>query len=95
MKWKELYYFVDFDWKNIFALPYEITSETSLQSMQYQIIIRYFPCKSFVGLWNNDIDTKCTLCNDEETLEHYFFIVILYNDSGINSIGGIELLTVD
>jgi len=73
MKWEELYYFVDFDWKNIFVLPYKSTSETSLQSMQYQIINRYFPCKSFIGLWNTEIDTKCTLCNDEETLEHYFY----------------------
>ena len=73
LKWEELYYYVDFNWNNIFTLPYVTTSETVLQSMQYQIINRYFPCKSCLSTWHTDLDKLCTLCHVEETLEHYFF----------------------
>ena len=47
-KWEELYYYVDFNWEHIFQLPYLTATETSLQSMQYQIIHRFFPCNSTV-----------------------------------------------
>ena len=73
LKWEELYYYVNFDWKIVFTLPYETTSETSLQSMQYQILNRYFPCKSCLNTWNPELDKMCALCGVEETLEHYFF----------------------
>ncbi len=73
LKWEELYYYVNFDWKIVFTLPYETTSETSLQSMQYQILNRYFPCKSCLNTWNPELDKMCALCGVEETLEHYFY----------------------
>ena len=73
IKWEELYYYINFDWKNIFILPYQTTSETSLQSLQYKIINRYFPCKSFTGIWNEEHNDMCTTCNTTEDLEHYFF----------------------
>ena len=50
LKWEELYYYIDFDWKSVFKLPYETTCETSLQSMQYQILNRYFQNFSNSGL---------------------------------------------
>ena len=56
LKWEELYYYVDFNWNNIFTLPYVTTSETVLQSMQYQIINRYFPCKSCLSTWHTELD---------------------------------------
>jgi len=73
LKWEEYYYYVNFNWKDIFTLPYKSTSETSLQSMQYQIIHRYFPCNSILNTWNTNLEELCTLCNVEDTLEHYFF----------------------
>ena len=73
IKWEELYYYINFNWKNIFMLPYHTTSETSLQSLQYKIINRYFPCKSFTSMWNQEHDDECTVCHTTEDLEHYFF----------------------
>ena len=63
-KWEELYYYVQFNWKHIFSLPYLTASETSLQSMQFQIINRYFPCKSIVNNWYSDEDEKCPICDN-------------------------------
>ena len=73
-KWEELYFYANFDWKEIFKIPYLVARETSLQSLQYQIINRYFPCKYTVNLWHKDEDDKCSHCNDIETIEHYFFL---------------------
>jgi len=72
-KWEELYYYVHFDWRHIFSLPYETTSETSLQSLQYQILNRFFPCKETWYEWNCGTDEKCPFCNCVVTLEHFFF----------------------
>ena len=72
-KWEELYYYITFDWKHIFTLPYLTASETSLQSMQFQIINRYYPCRSIVNTWYNEEDKKCVTCNCDDTLEHYFY----------------------
>ena len=44
-KWESEYFFADFNWYLINIIPYECTSDTYLQSIQYKIIHRYFPCK--------------------------------------------------
>ena len=72
-KWEELYYYVTFNWKHILKLPYMTASETSLQSLQYQIINRFFPCNSIIHVWYTDIKANCAVCNIEDTIEHYFF----------------------
>ena len=72
-KWEELYYYITFDWKHIFSIPYLTASETSLQSIQFQIINRYYPCRSIVNTWYNEEDKKCAICDCDDTLEHYFY----------------------
>ena len=54
-------------------LPYLTASETSLQSLQYQIINRYFPSNATINIWYNDNSANCNYCNKEDTIEHYFF----------------------
>ena len=72
-KWEELFYYVKFDWKQLFSLPYQVTLETSLQSMQYQILNRYYPCQSILYIWHKSEDGNCKFCPKYDTLEHYFF----------------------
>ena len=60
----------DFCYINVF--PYESTAETYLQSLQFRIIHRYFPCRYNIHLWNIVGDNKCEFCNDADTLSHYF-----------------------
>ena len=71
-KWESEYFFADFDWDRINIIPYECTSDTYLQSIQYKIIHRYFPCKYQLNTWNMEDSTKCTYCQEIDTLSHYF-----------------------
>jgi hypothetical protein len=71
--WEEYYYYCDFDWKTIFKIPYLHCRETSLQSMQYQILNKYFPCGSALNTWYKTDQYKCEICSMEDSLEHYFF----------------------
>ena len=75
-KWEEQYYFENFDWEQIFQNPYRHISDTKLQSLQYQIIHRYFPCKYNVSRWYNTTDENCDICSNsakQDTIEHYFY----------------------
>ena len=71
-KWESEYFFADFDWDAINIIPYECTSDTYLQSIQYKIIHRYFPCKYQLNTWNVEDSNKCTYCLEIDTLSHYF-----------------------
>ena len=72
-KWEENYYYVDFDWHYLFTLPYKVARETKLQSLQYQILNRFFPCKHFLKMCQKEEVDTCNHCGHTETLEHYFF----------------------
>ena len=71
-KWEELYYFADFDWQELFLIPYRYCRETSIQSLQFQIINRYFPSNSILNTWHNTNET-CNKCGGIDTIEHYFY----------------------
>ena len=73
LKWESLYDLVEFDWDYIFSLPYKVSRETNIQSFQFQIIHRFFPCNAVLSKWYEDHDNKCAYCDAEDTLEHYFF----------------------
>ena len=73
-KWSEIF-FIDKDvWKNIFTLSFEICEETLLQTFQYKIINRFFPCNYTLSIWYKDLSNKCEHCPSEEidTIQHYF-----------------------
>ena len=60
-------------WPQIFKLPYKCTRKTKLQTLQYKIIHRIFPC----NYWLQKIKIKesdiCNFCNNADTIEHYFY----------------------
>ena len=73
-KWEEHYFYVNFDWPEIYKLPYKSVRETYIHSLQYQIINRYFPCKETLGIWYSNNDKNCNMCKDcTDNIEHYFF----------------------
>ena len=43
-----------------------------LQSIQYKIIHRYFPCKYQLNTWNIEDSNICTYCQEIDALSHYF-----------------------
>jgi len=71
-KWESNYYYSTFDWNLINIIPYRCTSETYLQSLQYKIIHRYFPCNYNLHIWNVNNNDKCNDCDEVDTLSHYF-----------------------
>mgnify|MGYP000209167433 CR=1 FL=1 len=71
-KWESEYYFANFEWDLINVIPYECTTETYLQSLQFKIIHRYFPCNYHLHLWKIIDSNRCTYCNATDTLSHYF-----------------------
>ena len=71
--WETFYPNEIFDWKEIFKLPYKSATESHLQSMQYKIIHRYFPCGSSLNKWYKTNENVCMLCGMNETIEHYFY----------------------
>jgi hypothetical protein len=73
-KWEDEYFYVNFDWSCIFCNPYSSCRETAAQSLQYQIIHRYFPCQERLSVWYDYEDKHCVLCSDiVDSIEHYFF----------------------
>ena len=71
-RWEEMYYYADFDWPVLFKIPYKFTRETDVQSLQFKIINRYIPCKENLYLWGKESSDKCGLCNEIDTIEHFF-----------------------
>ena len=67
-KWEELYYFADFDWKHIFWLPFLVARETTLHSLQYQIIRRYIPCWTTLNTGYREYTDKCIFCQEQDAL---------------------------
>ena len=71
-KWETEYYYINFDWEHINQTPYNCARETSLQSLQYQIINRYFPCGEMLHIWKIKPNNLCDTCQKFDTLQHYF-----------------------
>ena len=67
-----MYYYADFDWPVLFKILYKFTRETDVQSLQFKIINRYIPCKENLYLWGKESSDKCSLCNEIDTIEHFF-----------------------
>ena len=71
-KWESEFYYANFDSSLINLIPYECTTETYLQSLQFKIIHRYFPCNYKLHLWAILDNNKPAYCNAIDTLTHYF-----------------------
>lgn len=73
LKWEELFYHDNFEWKEIYTLPYLVCRETNIQSFQYQIINRYIACNEALSKWGKSDTPLCVKCNVVESIEHMFF----------------------
>jgi hypothetical protein len=73
-KWCSLYpETTDFNWPDIFCLPYTIVRSTKLQSFQYKILNRIFACRQNLAKWKLAENELCIDCAISDSLEHYFF----------------------
>ena len=73
-KWLDIFPFLEnFDWKDIYKIPYLYTQEPYLQSFQYKIINRILNTKEKLYHWKITPDNKCKLCGQVDTLEHHLY----------------------
>ena len=72
-KW-ELIYDTNFAWKNIFRLSSDVTRNTRLQSLQYKILHRIYPCNYWISKWEPNTNELCMSCNTPDTIQHYFYL---------------------
>ena len=70
--WINIYPFLEnLEWDTIYLLPYKITSEPFLQSLQYKILNRILNCKDRLLKWKISESNKCNYCDQIDTLEHH------------------------
>ena len=65
-RWLEAFEIDENDWQAIFTQPYIATRDTKLQSLQYKIIHRIFPCKKWLHTQKVVESPLCTLCDDNK-----------------------------
>ena len=72
--WVNLYPFLDnYDWKDIYTIPFKYIREPYLQSFQYKIINRILNTNANLHRWNIKTTNKCTYCNEIDTIEHHLY----------------------
>ena len=86
-KWPQVYDISEHEWETIFSLPFKICIETDLQTFQYKIINRFFPCNYMLSIWYSESSNMCQYCCKEvDTLVHYFVycadVVIFWRQFG-------------
>ena len=70
--WTDLFPFLeDLEWSKIYTLPYKITKEPFLQSLQYKILNRILNCKERLFKWKITESNICNYCDNIDTLEHH------------------------
>ena len=74
-KWSEMYQINPQLWSSIFSLSFDTCEETILQTFQYKILNRFFPCNYVLAKWYDDILSSCAYCpTASDTLQHYFYL---------------------
>jgi len=72
-KWIEYYPFLEtISWKPIYNRTGIITKDIRLQSFQYSILHRFFPCNQNLFIWKKSESPLCLNCNENDTIEHFF-----------------------
>lgn len=67
----------NFDWEAVFQMPFEITRDTILQSLQFYILHRIYPCNKWLSRWEADATELCAKCDQIDTLQHHFYSCML------------------
>ncbi len=58
-------------WKTIFKMPFICSRHTSIQAFQYKIILSTLPCYEWLKTINIKSDSKCTFCNNIDSLTYF------------------------
>lgn len=73
-KWSPIVNNNNFEWKNIYRLPFITTKNSKLQWLQYRITHRILGTNEFLNKINLIPSNKCEFCKESvETIEHIFW----------------------
>ena len=70
--WDMFYEITKEEWQTIFRIPYILIRETKIQSLQFKILHRIFPCKTNLKRWKIYDIEECDECGGIEDLQYYF-----------------------
>ena len=62
----------DDDFREIYKIS-KVVSEVRIQSFQYKLLNRIFPCKHNLCKWGISNSPFCTMCNSLDTIEHHLY----------------------
>lgn len=62
-----------FKWESVFKLSFETTRSTKLQSLQFRILHRIYPCNLWLSKWEPNTLSTCSKCDDVDSIHHYFY----------------------
>ena len=72
--WNNLLNIDQNEWSTIFRIPYDVLYDTRIQSFQYKILLRIFPCNRYVSKFDRTVNEVCLFCNDcVDDIPHYFY----------------------
>lgn len=72
-KWEEEFG-NELEWKKIHTAA-KVDTKAKIQSFQYAIIHRFFPCGLYLSKWLKNSSPYCSICNQYQidTISHYFY----------------------
>ena len=72
--WIDTYPFLEqYNWKDIYIIPFKYVTEPYLQSFQYKVINRILNTNEKLHKWKIIASNKCHYCKSIDTLEHHLF----------------------
>ena len=72
-KWEQYLQTDQIEWEELYKIPFKVTRETFIQSFQYKIFHRFFPCNYTLAVWYKDKPETCMGCGSVDYPEHYFY----------------------
>jgi hypothetical protein len=63
----------NFQWADIYKLPFESVRCTKIQALQFKIVHRIYPCNYWVAKWEPNTLETCAECHNVDDLVHYFY----------------------
>jgi hypothetical protein len=71
--WMEKYEFSEDTLQTMYILPFKVTKATYIQSLQYKIMYKIINCNSWLKKIKVKENAKCRFCDQDETVEHFFY----------------------
>ena len=73
-KWQSLLREQEFNWKQIFIMPYKTTIDSTLRNFQYKYVHRIIATNKYLFKCNLSNTNLCDICSEHiETIEHLFW----------------------